>query len=304
MSTPAGRERTDRLRALPLTDILRASDATPDPHDPAKWHTERGVISVNGAKFFNWSQATGGGGAIDLAMHLHRMNFKEAVDWLLSACVPARAAGVAAGRPAQAGVRRFPVPQPNTSLEPTQASRRLALPVPAAGALPAIIGYLGGQRRLPLAHLQPLVDSGDLYADRNHNAVFLLRNKHNAPVGAELRGTGQETWRGMAPGSRKDNGYFALGPPCPQAIVLCESAIDAISCRTLYPDRLCISTSGARDNPAWLPAMLARNPPAYCGFDADATGERMAQAMIARYPAVRRLRPPCHDWNDALRAQA
>jgi len=282
MSTPAGRERMDRLRAFPLTDILRAIDATPDPHDPAKWHTERGVLSVNGAKFFNWSQATGGGGAIDLAMHLNRMNFKEAVDWL---------------------VRRFPVPQPNTSLEPTQAPRRLALPVPAAGALPAIIGYLGGQRRLPLARLQPLVDSGDLYADRNHNAVFLLRNEHNAPVGAELRGIGQETWRGMAPGSRKDNGYFAIGSPCPQAIVLCESAIDAISCRTLYPDRLCISTSGARDNPAWLPAIMVRNPPTYCGFDADATGERMAQAMIVRYPAVRRLRPPCHDWNDTLRAQ-
>jgi hypothetical protein len=283
MSAPAGRERTDRLRAFPLTDLLRASDATPDPHDPAKWHTERGAISVNGAKFFNWSQATGGGGAIDLAMHLHRMNFKEAVDWL---------------------GRRFPVPQPNTSLEPAQASRRLVLPVPEAGALPAIIGYLGGQRRLPLARLQPLVDSGDLYADRNHNAVFLLRNEHNAPVGAELRGTGYVTWRGMAPGSRKDNGYFAVGPQSPQAIVLCESAIDAISCRTLYPDRLCISTSGARDNPAWLPAVLARSLPTYCAFDADATGERMAQAMIARYPAVRRLRPPCHDWNDTLRAQA
>jgi hypothetical protein len=282
MNTPTGRERTDRLRAIPLPDILRAIDAKPDPHDPLKWHTPRGVLSVDGAKFFNWNEATGAGGAIDLAMHLNRLNFKEAIDWL---------------------ARRFPVPQPNTSLEPTQASRRLALPVPATGALPAIIGYLGGQRRLPLAWLQPLVASGDLYADRNHNAVFLLRNEHNAPVGAELRGTGQETWRGMAPGSRKDNGYFTVGPPRPQALVLCESAIDAISCRTLYPDRLCISTSGARDNPAWLPAILALNLPVSCGFDADATGERMAQAMIARHPAVRRLRPPCHDWNDTLRGR-
>lgn len=294
MNTPTGRERTDRLRAIPLTHILRAIDAKPDPHDPLKWHTLRGVLSVNGAKFFNWNEATGAGGAIDLAMHLNRMNFKEALDWL--ARLPAATSAAQAGR--------FPVPQPNTSLEPTHASRRLALPVPATGTLPAVIGYLGGQRRLPLARLQPLVDSGDLYADRNHNAVFLLRNEHNAPVGAELRGTGRETWRGMAPGSRKDNGYFAVGPPCPQAIVLCESAIDAISCRTLYPDRLCISTSGARDNPAWLLAILARTLPAYCGFDADPTGERMAQAMLARYPAVRRLRPPCHDWNDTLRAQA
>jgi hypothetical protein len=283
VNAPPCRERTDRLRALPLPDILRAIGAKPDPRDPRKWHTPRGVLSVNGTKFFNWNEATGAGGALDLAMHLNRMNFKEALDWL---------------------ARRFPVPQPYASHMPTPASRRLALPVPEAGALPAIIGYLSGQRRLPLARLQPLVDSGDLYADHRGNAVFLLRNEHNAPVGAELRGTGREPWRGMAPGSRKDNGYFAVGPPCPHAIVLCESAIDAISCRTLYPDRLCLSTSGARDNPAWLPAILARTLPTYCGFDADATGERMAHAMIARHPAVQRLRPPCHDWNDTLRAQA
>jgi hypothetical protein len=50
-----------------------------------------------------------------------------------------------------------------------------------------------------------------------------------------------------------------------------------------------------------MPALLARNLPIYCGFDTDATGERMARALIARYPAVQRLRPPLHDWNDSLR---
>jgi hypothetical protein len=108
----------------------------------------------------------------------------------------------------------------------------------------------------------------------------------------------------MAPGSRKEDGYFALGPPCPQAIVLCESAIDAISCRTLYPQRLCISTAGARANPAWLPVILSRGLATYCGFDNDDTGERMAQTMIIRYSSVQRLRPSHHDWNDSLRARS
>ncbi|RPI17528.1 MAG: hypothetical protein EHM65_02995, partial [Acidobacteriales bacterium] len=84
MSAPIGRERTNRLRAIPLTDILRASNARPDPRDPAKWHTPRGALSVNGVKFFNWSEAIGGGGAIDLAMHLKGLDFKEAIDWLAS----------------------------------------------------------------------------------------------------------------------------------------------------------------------------------------------------------------------------
>jgi len=283
MTAPAGQERTDRLRAIPLTDILRAIDAKPDPHDPVKWHTPRGAVSVNGAKFFNWNETTGGGGAIDLLMHLNGLRFKDALDWL---------------------ARRFPVPQPAASIEPTPSSRRLVLPVPVLDALPAVIRYLSVQRRLPLERLRPLVDSGNLHADHRNNAVFLLRNEHNAPVGAELRGIGHESWRGMAPGSRKDNGHFSIGPPCPNSIVLCESAIDAISCRTLYPDRLCISTSGARANPAWLPAILARGLPTYCGFDADTTGERMAQTMIVRYPYVQRLPPPCHDWNDTLRARS
>lgn len=283
MSTLAGRERTGRLRAIPLTDILRASDAKPDPRDPAKWHTARGTFSVNGAKFFNWNQAAGGGGAIDLAMHLNGLDFKQAIDWLASR------------------LTSWPPPAPILTSPPAP---RLVLPGAVADALPAVIRYLSGQRRLPLARLQPLVDCGDLYADRHHNAVFLLRNERHEPVGAELRGTGGETWRGLAPGSRKDNGYFAVGPPGPQAIVLCESAIDAISCYSLAPDRLCLSTSGARADPAWLSALLARNLPIYCGFDDDPTGERMAQAMIAHYPAVQRLRPPCHDWNDALCGQA
>ena len=41
----------------------------------------------------------------------------------------------------------------------------------------------------------------------------------------------------------------------------------------------------------------------YCGFDADPTGDHMAAAMIALYPAIKRLRPPAHDWNDVLKAQ-
>lgn len=295
MNTPTGRERTDRLRAIPLADILCAADARPDPQDPAKWHTPRGVLSVNGAKFFNWHKSAGGGGAIDLAMHLMGLGFKEAVEWL--AHLPTATCADLDHRKTERLALSAPVP----SSVPSHPSDRLVLPVAVAYALPAVIGYLAHQRRLPRQRLLSLVASGDLYADRHRNAVFLLRNEHHEPVGAEMRGTGSETWRGMAPGSRKDNGYFALGPPLPKAIVLCESAIDAISCHTLHPDRLCISTSGARDNPAWMPALLARGLPIYCGFDNDATGERMAQTLIARYPDVQRMRPLAHDWNDALR---
>lgn len=276
------RRRTDRLRSIPLVQVLLAADAQQDPRDKVKWRCSQGILSVTGAKFFNWNQNVGGGGAIDLAMHLNSLPFKDAILWLQ---------------------RRFPCPNCDPLSSPP-LGRPLALPAPDARHLPAVNRYLVQQRFLPPDLLGPLIDTGILYADARANAVFLLLGKENAPAGAELRGTGPQPWRGMAQGSRKHLGYFRTGPQRPTAIVLCESAIDAISCRALHPNRLCISTSGARPNPAWLPPLIQHRHPVYCGFDTDPTGERMAQAMIALHPSIQRLRPPAHDWNDALRPRA
>jgi len=273
--------RTDRLRAIPLKDVLLAAGAQPDLIDRAKWHTAPGLLSVNGQKFFNWNRHTGGGGAIDLAMHLNALGFQDALHWLVS---------------------HFPSSDRPAAVQPP-ASSTLRLPASALRNLAAVSRYLSHHRLLPSGLLHPLLNAGHLYADPHANAVFLLLGKENTPVGAELRGTSPQSWRGMAPGSSKDLGYFRIGPHTYIGIVLCESAIDAISCLVLHPRHLCISTSGARPNPAWLPALIHLGLPVYCGFDADHTGDHMAQSMIARHPAVQRLRPPQHDWNDSLRAR-
>jgi len=175
------------------------------------------------------------------------------------------------------------------------------LPPPDPGKLRIVKPYLVQDRGITLSLVDSLVESGRLYADTRGNAVFLLLGKENRPVGAELRGTGPACWRGMTPGSQKDLGYFSIHVPEPTMIVLCESAIDAMSCFLLHPSSLCVSTSGARPNPRWLPAFLSQGLPVYCGFDADSTGDAMAQQMIAAYPALRRLRPAEHDWNDVLK---
>jgi hypothetical protein len=272
----------DNLRRIPLLAVLRAAGAEADRHDPAKWHTAHGALSVNGAKFFNWNQDRGGGGAIDLAMHLNACDFTAAIQWLAQCCVAVPAP-----------------PQRTPSSQPV-----LMLPTPAAGQLDRVQRYLREQRRLPEALLKPLQDAGRLYADRHANAVFVLLGREGRPVGAELRGTSATTWRGLSAGSCKDLGYFACGPAHANELVLCESAIDAISCAALHPNRLCLSTAGARPKPAWLPQLLAQHHRLYCGFDADPTGDQMADAMIAIYPIIQRLRPPLHDWNDVLTATA
>lgn len=276
------------MRAVPLAAVLDHSGAVPDRADPHKWHTARGVLSVTGAQFINWRLGHGGGGAIDLVMHLHGLGFGQALEWL-EAHFASRVLPPVSTPP------RPPLRLPPSMLEPLAQVRR----------------YLVEQRRLPTALLDPLFQAGSLYADAHANAVFLLRDPHGQPVGAELRGTGPLPWRGMAPGSRKDLGAFAIPagrqapPDTPlKACVLCESAIDALSCHALHPSARCLSTAGARPDPLWLTNLLAYPEPIFCGFDADETGEAMAQAMIARHPSIRRLRPTAKDWNDVLRSEA
>ena len=272
-------ERLDQLRRVPLPAVMRETGAQRDRYDQAKWHTPKGAISITGMKFMNWHQGRGGGGVIDLAMHMNGLDFKRAIAWLQ---------------------RHFPIPSES---EPAPAARRLLLPPPDRSRLSTVKQYLVQDRAITPAMTDFLIASGKLYADRRGNAVFLLLGNDNTPVGAELRGAGPQHWRGMAPGSQKDLGYFSVQAPDATMVILCESAIDAISCSLLHPASFCLSTSGARPNPRWLPALLSQGLAAYCGFDSDTTGEAMAAQMIALHPSLRRLRPSQHDWNDLLRSR-
>lgn len=276
------RARADRLRTLPLSAVLVALAATPDPHDAAKWRTPRGVLSLSGAKFINWNLDLGGGGAIDLVMHVRQIGFGQALEWL---------------------EQHFGSVTPLPPQTPLQA-QSFSLPPAVADNWPRVQRYLVQERKLPATRFEPLAQSGAIYADARANAVFLLLDTAGRPVGAELRGTTRLGWRGMAPGSRKDLGFFSVPAPTTHAIVLCESAIDALSCHALHPDYRCLSTSGARPDPAWLAALISQRLPVYCGFDTDPTGEAMAQRMHDRYPSISRLRPAAKDWNDLLRQLA
>jgi hypothetical protein len=172
-------------------------------------------------------------------MHLNDLDFQRAVAWLQ---------------------RHFSI-APDSA--PPLAPRRLTLPPPDRSRLSTVKHYLVHDRAITPAMTDFLIASGKLYADRRGNAVFLLLGKEKTPVGAELRGTGPQHWRGMAPGSQKDLGYFSVQAPDATMVILCESAIDAISCWLLHPSSLCLSTSGARPNPRWLPTLLSQRLTVY-----------------------------------------
>jgi len=273
------RKKAAEVRNIELNVLLQHLGSAKDHQDRAKWYTRQEVISVNGTKFMNWTLGIGGGGAIDLAMHLQSINFKDAVT-LLYNTFPHTPAVVP--------------PQVNTP------KMVLELPPRCDKKLQQIIHYLKNIRCIPIDTISHLIESGKLYADIKSNAVFLLLGKKKRVVGAELRGTGNTQWRGMAPGSRKKLGCFYLVGKSPRKMVLCESAIDAISCATIHPEYTAISTSGVTAEPAWVKRFLKKRCEIYCGFDTDKAGETMAAKMLRRYPSIKRLRPPRHDWNEVL----
>ena len=292
------RRQADLVRAIPLEVVLTSWDAVRDRRDKSQWRTPCGPLTVTGTKFFNWHACHGGGGAIDLVMHLGDMDAGAAIQWLQrhlgsAATTASPTTGISANAHAQ----------PSSSCVPAAdaVGRPLRLPIPDPARLERVRQYLVEQRCLAADILDRLIDAGKIYADGRGNAVFLMvAGKANRPVGAELRGTGPRTWRGLAPGTRRDAGYFWIGVGGVRKIVLCESAIDAISCHQLDSESICISTAGIRPDAPWLDPLIARGYDIHCGFDADEPGETASRQMIARRPTIQRLRPPAHDWNDEL----
>ena len=329
------RRKADLVREIPLEVVLTSWSAVRDRRDKSRWHTPRGPLSVTGTKFFSWQHCHGGGGAIDLVMHLGGWDAKHAIAWLWrhlgchvaganpTAETSADTDATSRGKPTSStssGVSSSRNGPRKSDDDPTRrrCHQQLRLPAASPANLPRVRRYLTQERGLSATILAPLIDEGKLYADRRGNAVFVMvAGKPNRPIGAELRGTGNRVWRGLAPGTRKNAGYFWIGTTGAKQIVLCESAIDAISCFQLQTQHdgeqlpgtqlrgecICISTAGVRSDAPWLRPLLARGYAIYCGFDADEPGETACCQMITCHPSIKRLRPPQHDWNDALTAR-
>ena len=179
----------------------------------------------------------------------------------------------------------------------------LRLPVPNDRQFGRVRQYLTQSRGLAVSLIERLVQSGKLYAGSRANAVFLLvAGKAQRPVARNCVVPGRGPGAGWHPAPARTWDTSGSVTPGSREIVLCESAIDAMSCFQIHPQRICISTSGVRADPPWLDGLLARGYDIFCGFDADGPGDAAAARMMALHPAVRRLRPPAHDWNDALPA--
>ncbi len=308
-----------QVRQIDVRDTMRQLGGAQDRHDTAKWRIDGEHISINGEKFYNHDRQAGGGGPIDLVMHVTGYDFKGAVTYLsreagAELAVAAAAQHGARERAAQAQeivARNEPIP-----FRQPEADER---------HWPQVHAYLTEQRAIPREIVDELHAEGKVYAathtdraGREHvNAVFLTHDAEGRAVGASLRGVGAgSTFKGLSRDSDKDAGYFShtVGEGQPgqnRVLVVAESPLDGLSASALlYPDYR--TTVAATDGAGPLPIraieeVLAQDWVVSCAFDNDQAGDKRWREVRELYPAagaiVRDVPPtPGKDWNDALRA--
>jgi hypothetical protein len=299
---PNLKELADQVRELDLAAVAVELGLKQDRHDKHKWRDAGHIISISNGKFMDWLADQGGGGAIDLVMHVQNVDFKAAVQWLSGQTLMPRTT------------------YPTWQGEETEP-RTLKMPEPDQRRWDSVRQYLTETRKLSALLVDRLHDRGLIYADLMQNAVFVRHAlkgqdtqwQRGEPMGATLRGTWGEgnAFHGLAPGSAREQGWFwlGLGKGEIQRVLLTESAIDALSLAMLDKHRaqtpgatVYLSTDGAGAIPLdALRQVMAQGGQVFVAFDGDAPGEAMAWRVAQQLPGVKRLTPAYgKDWNERL----
>jgi Plasmid recombination enzyme/Protein of unknown function (DUF3991)/Toprim-like len=285
----------NQVRDLPLKEVAYELGLEPDPFDKHKWQNEQHTINITGSKFYDWKQMKGGGGAIDLVMHINECDYKQSVAWLGDRFGEGAAIEAVTYKTREI-IRNEPVPE-------------FIPPIPDQNRWQYVKQYLTRDRKLPSGLVDRLHEQGLIYADQNQNAVFIRRSIDESKItGASLRGTAgsDNQFKGLVKGSKRKEGWFYFergeqsGDPV-RRVVLVESPIDAMSLavleRTDSLKTLYLSTDGAGGIPT---EFLAEVKDVVLAYDNDTSGNLMAQKVKSQLPNAVRKTPKAIDWNQDL----
>ena len=248
-----------------------------DKKDKHNWRTSAGRITVTGSKFFNHDTGKGGGGAIDLTMHLGNLDFRAAMGYLTGESGTVISAK---GRiPTDSGSK------PKT-LPPSSVSENWTV----------VREYLTRTRHIGESLVDRLYEEEKIYADKYKNAVFLCETGK----GSELRGTGPISFHGY----RGEKEPFRI-PGTGYRIAFVESAIDAMSLRELGFTGTILSFSGCAKGLVEKYGLQAveKGLVVVAAFDNDKAGDAMFDNLKNVISSVERLLPEGKDWNEDLGVQ-
>lgn len=169
--------------------------------------------------------------------------------------------------------------------------------------------YLHHVRGLSTASLEKLTAEGRLsQEEKTGNAVFKIFDENGLLVGAEKVGTSNVRFKSFDKGAADGYGFEIVSGK-PANTYFFESAIDATSFADLYPeqrDYRLVSMAGVK--PSVVTETMKRYAISpeniYLCTDNDKAGNEIAEKLIARYPAMKRVTPNgAKDWNDILQGR-
>jgi len=310
----------DQLRDLPLDDVAWHLGLIHDIKGTNRWKGHGCIINIADSKFHDFAPGKnkGGGGAIDLVMHVNGCNFKQAIAWLNDRFGEEGMQRAVANR---AKIRASEI----VEKEPTP---QFIQPQPEESQWDAVYKYLTIKRGLPENLVDYLHEQGIVYASQHQNAVFAMRsleigdtnklglwtkNTPSPTVGAFLRGTRGEnnSFMGYAIGTKRSQGWFYVDSggqadsPI-QKVVLCKSPIDALSYLTLESQVLGKAPQQktiylVSDSTRNLPVTKLKNiPEVVAAYDNDSAGNQLSRDIQKLLPQTNIEQPTASDWNQQL----
>ncbi len=282
----------DPVRSLPLADVAEALCLELGGES---WRHEGHQIRINGTQFYDWdeTQMQGGGGAIDLVMHVLRSDFKTAVAWLADR-FGETAVQIAGSYHAQMVAQEAESPG-------------FAAPDEAPGQWPAVRADFVSQQ-LPGALIDQLHEQGLLYADEQGAVIFLQRDFVTRSVTGAYRLSG-DGFSGTLLGSDRANGrfYWLRGGAVTdevQQVVVGQTPIDVLALGLMGPmpkvRTMYLSVDGVLPL-AYLRGFAAKR--VRVAMNRDTIGERLAQEAREELPQVKQMQPEGVDWVESLRVE-
>ncbi|HEY9707095.1 MAG TPA: MobV family relaxase [Oculatellaceae cyanobacterium] len=286
----------DQLRDLPLEEVAWHLGQDIDS-DKNRWKGRYHNINIDGCKFYDFSTSRGGGGSIDLVMHIRQCPYKEALAWLNERF----------GSEGMLGAVTHHARLEAIFLAQTSFAPKFKPPQPEESQWERVRDYLLSKRKLPDYLIDSLHRMGAIYADSSQNAVFLMRTKEREVGGAFLCGTAggnDNQLMGYADNTLRHSSWFVFqrgkseGDPVERVVIL-QSPIDALSFAAL--DR-----TQQEKRTLYLVADGRRQLPMDYLFDKEVVvaysreGDEKALEIKQLIPHASRHRPRGEDWNADL----
>ncbi len=299
-------ELADQVRTIPLREVLERYGFEPKSEGTTlRAKSELHNIVVTGSMWFDNKAGIGGAGAIDLVIHIARVDFSAACRSLADHF-----------RPLAASQGLLCVPKSPHQLP--QKDKKSFEELAAIYAIrddtkwPVARAYLVEKRGIAADLVDELHARGSIYANDhspNPSLVFLHRDCHGIVRGATLRDTKHQSAFRPCLGSKK-SAWFAVGDLAKASkIAAVESPVDALSYYCLHAsaaeDLAVVSCAGNMVSRELMAQAYDRRRSFIVALDNDIAGEqgwRNAQDTTHDWTGfqISSHRPKHKDWNEDL----